>query len=304
MRKDITFISKGLKCSGWLYIPDDLMMGRRAPAIVMAHGLTCVKEHSLPRVAEHFVSAGFVTLVFDYRYFGESEGEPRSQVFPMEMVEDYRNAITWVSHQPKVDPQRIGIWGTSYSGGLVLWVGTFDKRVKAVVAQNPSALNPESRRALNPGNWDKMNDILIRDRQERYQGGVIKYIKVVSSEGEPCLLPGKAAYDGFMNVKAAAPNWRNQATLESVEKIREFDPVSLIHLMPPAALLLIPAEKDAIIPLEEVKRTYEKAREPKALSMLPITHFDIYEEPWLSMAAVEAVNWYKKYIPPTYPLSP
>jgi len=117
MRKNISFTSKGSRCSGWLYVPDAQEADQKAPAIVMAHGLAAVKEQGLPDFAERFVAAGFVTLVFDYRYFGDSEGEPRSQIFPLEMVEDYRNAITWVSDQPEVDPHRIGIWGTSYSGG-------------------------------------------------------------------------------------------------------------------------------------------------------------------------------------------
>ncbi len=296
MRKDITFTSKGLRCSGWLYVPDDLEAGQEAPAVVMAHGFTGVKEQGLSDFAERFVAAGFVTLVFDYRYFGDSEGEPRSQVFPLEMVEDYRNAITWVSDQPEVDPQRLGIWGTSYSGGLVLYVGTFDKRVKAVVAQVPSTLNPESRRAMDPEKWDSVNEFLLLDRIERYKTGVVNYMKVVAPEREPCVLPGKEAYEGYMAIKELGPNWRNQVTLESLEKIREFDPVSLVHLMAPTALLLIPAEKDGLIPLDAVKATYEKAREPKAISILPIRHFDIYNDPWLSKAAGAAIDWFEQYL--------
>jgi uncharacterized protein len=296
MRRNINFLSNGLKCYGYLYIPDHLKPDQKASAIVMAHGLTGVKEHCLPQVAEHFVSAGFIALVFDYRHFGDSEGEPRSQHFPMEMAEDYRNAITWLSEQPQVDDQNIGIWGTSYSGGLVLWVGTFDRRVKAVVAQVPSAINPESRRAMNPQGWDAITPILIRDRQERYKTGKIEYMKVVSPEADPCLMPGKAAYEGFMRLKEVAPNWLNQVTLESVEKMREFDPISLIHLMSPTALLLIPAENDGYIPIEAVKSAFERARDPKSMIILPISHFDIYEEPWLSKASEEAVRWYQKYL--------
>jgi fermentation-respiration switch protein FrsA (DUF1100 family) len=287
-------MSQGLQCSGWLYIPDNLGGGQKAPTIVMAHGLSAVKDQALPDFAEKFAAAGFVTLVFDYRYFGESEGEPRCQIFPMEMVEDYRNAITWVSGQPEVDPKRIGIWGTSYSGGLVLWVGTFDKRIKAVVAQVPSAVNPESRRAVNPKNWDSVGDLLLRDRIQRYQTGVVSYMKVVAPEGEPCVLPGKVCYDAMMSL--SSPSWRNEVTLESIEKMREFDPVSLVHLMAPTALLLIPAENDGLIPLEVVKDAYARASEPKFISILPITHFEIYRDPWLSRAVAEAINWYNKYL--------
>lgn len=292
MRKNVEFVSKELRCKGWLYVPDDFLAGQKAPAIVMAHGFTAVKEQVLPEFAERFAAAGFVSLVFDYRYFGESEGEPRSQLFPLEMVEDYRNAITWVSDQTEVNPTRIGLWGTSYSGGLVTYVGTHDKRVKAVVAQVPATANPESRRAMDPERYDLTGQFLLQDRIERYKTGVVNYMKVVAPEGEPCVLPGKEAYDGYMELKT--PNWRNQVTLESLEKVREFDPVSLVHLMAPTALLLIPAEKDTILPIYTVKETYERAKEPKALSILPIRHFDIYKEPWLSKAAGLAIDWFQK----------
>lgn len=296
MREDIGFNSKGLSCRGWLYIPDGLTEGQRAPAIVMAHGLAGVKEMNLASFAERFATAGFVTLAFDYRCWGESEGEPRSQIFPLEMVEDYRNGITWLSNQPQVDPRRIGVWGTSYSGGLVLYVGTFDKRVKAVVAQVPSTLNPESRRALDPERWDRVGKLLIEDRMERYKTGAVKYMKVVSPGDEPCLLPGQEAYEEYMAFKKTAPTWRNEVTLESIERMREFDPVSLIHLMAPTALLLIPGEKDSLIPMEAVRATYERAQEPKAISVLPMTHFEAYTEPWSLKAADLATEWFQEHL--------
>ena len=83
MREEIEFTSKGVLCSGWLYIPDNLARGKKAPGIVMAHGFAGVKEMGLAGFAEHFEAAGFVTLVFDYRFWGESEGEPRNQIFPI-----------------------------------------------------------------------------------------------------------------------------------------------------------------------------------------------------------------------------
>jgi len=296
MRKDVSFDSKGLKCRGWLYLPDDIEAAEKMPTIVMAHGFSAVKEQVLPEFAERFVNAGLAVLVFDYRYFGDSEGEPRCQLFPLEMVEDYRNAITWVCEQPHVDPDRIGVWGTSFSGGLVAYVGTFDRRVRAIVAQVPSIINAESRRAMDPDKWDSVGEFLLQERIARYKTGTVNYMKVVAPEGEPCILPGKETYDAFMELKDLAPNWRNQITLESLEKIREFNPVSLIHLLAPTALLIIAAEKDSLIPLESVKAAYERAADPKELIVLPIKHFDIYQDPWLSRAANDAVAWFRKYL--------
>ena len=82
MRQDVTFVSEGLKCAGWLYLPDDLKSGEKRPAIVMAHGFSAVKEMYLDSFAEVFVAVGFVTLVFDYRYQGASEGESRDRIIP------------------------------------------------------------------------------------------------------------------------------------------------------------------------------------------------------------------------------
>jgi len=294
MRKDIAFSSKGLRCSGWLYVPDDLKKGARAPAIVMANGFTGVKEQILPDYAALFADAGFVTLAFDYRHFGESEGEPRSQVFPLEMAEDVRNAITWVSDQPQVNSQRIGIWGASYGGALVLHVAKYDRRVKAVVSEVPAASSPEQRRAVNPQAWDDMTRLLLEDRIARYKTGVVNYRKVVAPEGEPCVVPGREPYEEYMGNRQ--PNWRNQVTLESLEKMREFDPASMIQMISPTALLFIVAEKDCFFPPDSVKAIYGRAMEPKAMSVLPVKHFEMYTEPWLTKSATMAIDWFKRYL--------
>src|SRR5690349_6238611 len=136
-QKTIRYRSEGLECAGTLYLPDSLIPGKKLPAVVLGHGTTYVKEMHLPHFARTFVDAGLIALAIDYRYLGESEGEPRYKVDPREQAQDYSNAITWLQQQPEVDAGHIGIWGTSKSGGIVLQVAAFDRRVKAVVAQVP-----------------------------------------------------------------------------------------------------------------------------------------------------------------------
>jgi hypothetical protein len=118
MQRRTSFESKGLKCSVTFYTPDRITSGDQCPAIVMAHGIGLTKEMGLPQFAERFVQAGFVVSLFDFRYLGASEGEPRGQVLPAEQQEDYRNAITWTQLQSEVDPERIGLWGFSYRTDL------------------------------------------------------------------------------------------------------------------------------------------------------------------------------------------
>ena len=130
MRKDVEFKTQdGLTLAAWHYLPDH--NSEKVPTIVMAHGFSAVKEMYLDRFAEVFAEAGLGALVVDNRNFGASGGEPRQEIDPWEQVRDYRDAITFAETLPETDPDRIGIWGSSYSGGHVLVVGAIDRRVNA-----------------------------------------------------------------------------------------------------------------------------------------------------------------------------
>src|SRR5205823_10920001 len=135
MRRDIEFSAEGVTLRGWLYLPDS--GGPPHPVVVMAHGYSAVKEMYLDRFAEVFAQAGLAALVFDNRGFGASDGEPRLEIDPWAQVRDYRHAITYARTLPEVDRERVGVWGSSYSGGHVLVVGAIDRRVKCVVSQVP-----------------------------------------------------------------------------------------------------------------------------------------------------------------------
>ncbi len=297
MRQDIAFMSQGLRCTGWLYVPDGLPAGQKAPAIVMAHGLSAVKEMYLPNFAEKFVAAGFITLVFDYRYFGDSEGEPRAQMFANEQQDDYRNAISWLSDHPQVDPGRIGVWGTSYSGGHVLYLSAFDRRIKAAVAQVPSVSGPEDRYRADPEGWERTGAVLLQDRIARYRTGVVNYYPVVAPEGEPCVLRTREAYEWFTEASKLAPNWRNGITMESLERRRENNPAGAIRLISPTPLLMIVAEQDTLIPPASAVAAFERALEPKSLVMVPCRHFDLYNrEPWFSQSSGAAVEWFTRHL--------
>src|ERR1700730_18666615 len=120
MRRDIEFNAEGLTLRGWFYVPDGAK--KPVPTIVMAHGFSCTKEMFLDKYAEVFVKDGLAVLIYDNRNFGDSDGQPRLEVDPYNQIRDYRHAITYASSLPEVDSSRIGIWGTSYTGGHVLQV--------------------------------------------------------------------------------------------------------------------------------------------------------------------------------------
>ena len=141
MRKNIEFKTEdGITLRGWHYLAD-----RRtgpAPTIVMAHGFSAVKEMFLDRFAETFAAAGLASLVFDNRNFGASDGEPRQEIDPWQQARDYRDAITFAETLSETAKNRIGIWGSSYSGGHVLVVGAIDRRVKVCGFAGPAHQRP------------------------------------------------------------------------------------------------------------------------------------------------------------------
>src|SRR3954454_5587962 len=127
----------GTRLRGDLYLPAS---GAAAyPAIVMAHGFSATRRMGLNGFARCFAAAGIAVLAYDHRNLGDSEGEPRQLINSWAQARDYRYALTWLAERPEVDADRLGIWGSSYSGGEVLVVGAIDDRVKVVVANAPFA---------------------------------------------------------------------------------------------------------------------------------------------------------------------
>src|SRR5215469_658541 len=181
MRHDIEFNAEGVILRGWLYVPE--ILPGATPAIVMAHGFSAVKEMYLDRYAEVFSAAGLAVLVFDNRNFGASDGEPRDEIDPWQQVRDYRHAITWLQRQPHINPERIGVWGSSYSGGHVLVLGAIDRRIKCVVSQVP--LTSGSRNLARLIRADLAAPLRAQfdaDREARFFGGAPAMVPVVTSE--------------------------------------------------------------------------------------------------------------------------
>ena len=299
MRREVEFPSKGLQCRGWLYVPEDLTEDHSAPALVMGHGFSAVKEmFHLSRYAEKFEAAGFVTLVFDFRFLGASDGNPRGRILSYEQCEDIRNAITWLTRRPEVDKDRIGAWGTSYSGGHVLHLAAFDRRIRTVVAQVPT-INPVEqviRRSGRDG-FERVMDMLAVDRVRRFDGELSRSIKVVAPEGELSALGVPEAYEAMTRQATNAPSWVNSVTLESLEDYIQYAPTAAIELISPTPLLMVVAEEDLLIPADLSKAAFDRAGAPKSLHLEPCGHFEIYErDPWFSRASDRMVEWFGMHL--------
>jgi len=169
-RRDIDFeVEGGDRLRGWLFQPE--MDAGQHPAVSMAHGYAGVKEQGLERFARAFAEAGFVVLLHDHRNFGSSDGALRHDIDPWRQIADWRRAISFLESLPEVDPNRIGVWGTSYAGGHVLVLGATDRRIRAVVSQVPTISGYEQGlRRVPPDAIAALERLFDEDERAQFRG--------------------------------------------------------------------------------------------------------------------------------------
>jgi fermentation-respiration switch protein FrsA (DUF1100 family) len=297
MRKDIEFKTEnGVTLRGWHYVPD----GRqgKAPTIVMAHGFSAVKEMYLDRFAEAFAAAGLACVVFDNRNFGASDGEPRQEIDPWQQVRDYRDAITYAETLEETDPARIGVWGSSYSGGHVLVVGAIDRRVKCVVAQVPLASgHGNAQRLIRADYLAGVQGMFAEDRRARMAGKTPAMIPVVAQDpASPSALPTPDSWAWFTETgRTRAPSWKNEVTLRSVEMFTEYEPGSYVSFISPTPLLMVVALGDVLTVADLALAAYERALEPKRLVTLQGGHFDAYIKDF-EASSKPTVEWFTRHL--------
>ena len=219
-RSKVGFTADGnVELGAWLYLPES--KASRNPAITMAHGYAAVKEHGLAKFAEAFADAGFVVLLHDHRTFGTSGGEPRQDVDPWRQVADWRRAISYLESRPEVDPDRIGLWGTSYAGGHALVLGATDRRLACTVAQVPTISGyQQGLRRIAPESVAALEGALNDDERAQLRGEPPRCQAIVNADSAVlAAYRTKEAIDficsrsamaqsGKMPLQHAPPGWR------------------------------------------------------------------------------------------------
>ncbi|KAE8371874.1 Alpha/Beta hydrolase protein [Aspergillus bertholletiae] len=281
-REDISFkTADQTTLRGWLYKPPNPISGP-LPCLVIAHGFSAVKDMILPRFAEHFATnLPMACLVYDHRGFGDSDNQasqPRQEIIPAHQISDYSDAITYLQRRSDINPDRIGIWGTSYSGGHVLCVGAIDRRVKAVVSQVPFVDGWENfHRLIRPDFVPLVNKLIQEDRLAVAAGEAPKCLPVVNENPlAQSALPSPDSYQ-FFTTYGRGTKWENSVTVKSLEALRGYIPATYVEHISPIPLLMVVAENDQATPPDLALKAYAKALEPKSLHILRGGHFDAYD---------------------------
>ena len=294
MQRAVELYSEGFKICGDVYAPDDLAPGERRAAVLLCHGYTGVKDLYLPDNAKALVQAGYVAMAFDYKGWGDSEG-PRSRLAPYSRVSDVQAAMTFLSLQPEVDPERIGLYGTSYGGATVTWVGAVDQRAKCIVSV--VGIGNGARWMSRVRRVDEWFDLLDRSRADRERRATTGKSELV--ERNEVLLPDRQSAELSAAARRDNPAAVGAIPLEYVDDTLGFNPEWVVDRIAPRPVLFITSDNDRLVPPEESEQLYAHAREPKKLVVLKgYGHYEVYQQPAFGEVMAAALEWYRQYLPP------
>ena len=302
MEKKVEFYSKGVKLRGVLRMPE----GKGPhPILVLAGGWCYVKEIVMPTYAEQLAAVGCASLRFDYRFLGESEGEPRQHLDPWAQIEDYRNALSFAAGLPGVDKERLGVWGISYSGGHGLILAAIDPRVRCAICNIPVIDGYESMRLVHgfgKGRLTALLKLIAEDREKRARGEAGGFIphNAPDPDKEICTWPFTTSYEFVSGAsKTFAPNYQSRSTIESTEMLMQYSVYDYLKRIYYAPVMMLIVEGDEHTPWDlQVDAFNRIASVRKELAvMTKATHIGLYaKQDFQVRAAKRNAEFVKKHL--------
>ena len=294
MRPLALTITDGTILQGDLYLPEESI--RSAPTIVMSHGFSATRKMGLPWFASAFAEAGYAVYLYDHRGLGESFGEPRAVVDPWIQTHDMWEVIDQIRCLPEVHPDRVAVWGSSFSGGEAIVLGALHPDIKAVVANAPFAGLGDL--LVDPSHAEQRfvamrvafnNHSLDLGRNE------IGPMPVVLDEGvDAAVLPQPESSEWFL-ANGPANGWHNSVTM-AITTTPPFDPGACSPQLDGTALLMVIATLDDVASTAVALDTYERASGPKRKAMIEGHHFSAYDEPGRNDAFDAMVDFLDEFL--------
>jgi dienelactone hydrolase len=288
------FYSDGIRLEGLLQLPDD--GDGPWPAVVLCSGFQGLKELIPAKLWGPFTAAGFAAFAFDYRGFGTSEGE-RGRVIPREQVEDIRNAVTFLQQRPEIVAARVGLVGWGFGGGLVVQAAADDERVRAVACLSGIGDGGRSVRDSRPdADWLAMQDRIADDRRRRALTGRSELVHPWEVVPLDPVTRRNVDADMYGNHARFATDG---VSLQSAEAYYAFRPEAAAHRISPRPLLIVHGARNALHPIDEARRLYARAGEPKTLIELPdAAHLDWIQpdDPRYAVTVPRIVGWFGEWL--------
>jgi len=298
-RQELFFPSGEDRCHAWLYLPLGATEASPAPLIVMGHGLGAIKEMRLAAFAERFQAAGYACLVFDYRHFGESGGEPRELLSISRQREDWRSAVAFARTLAEVDPNAVVAWGTSFGGGHAIVTAADDPSIAASIAQCPFTDGLASLTKIPPRAAVRLTGAAVRDLVAAAAGREPVRVEVAARPGDVALMSADDVYDGVTQLLEASG--LNEAEYRSLVPARIGLAVPLARpgrrtkdLTKPA--LFCVCDRDTVAPARATLRHAAKA--PKGeVRRYDAGHFDIYVGDDFDRVIADQIAFLRLHVP-------
>ncbi|TDK98270.1 alpha/beta fold hydrolase [Mycobacterium paragordonae] len=292
-REDVSFLSGSTRISAWLYRPET---DGPAPLVVMAHGLGAVRTMRLDAYAERFRAAGYACLVFDYRNFGDSDGQPR-QLLDIDMqLADWAAAVDFARTLPGIAPERIALWGTSFGGGHVIESAARLPGIAAAVAQCPFTDGLASIGAINPLTAARVTALAVRDLLGARRGKPPVMIPTAGMPGEVALMTASDAYPGYLRLVPEGVDLRNEVAARIGLKVLIYRPGhSAAKISCP--ILFCVCETDSVAPAGPTLRYAGKAPRGE-IKTYPEGHFAIYVDDAFERVVTDQIAFLDKHLRP------
>jgi pimeloyl-ACP methyl ester carboxylesterase len=298
-RADVEFPSGGETCAAWRYTGegDAFASERGRPCVVMAHGIGGTRDSGLEPFAEAFAEAGLDVLLFDYRNFGASTGEPRQLAWPPRHRDDYRAALAFARGLDGVDPERIVLWGTSWSGGHVVYVAADDPRIAAVISQTADLDGLRSLREISRyADWSQLlrvNLESLKDLLGGVRGRAPLTMPIVAPPGQVAAMASEDAEAGYLSI--AGPSWRNEIIARCVLAEWTNRPITRMDELRCPILVQI-ADRDQVAPPPGARAAAWRAKGRVEVREYPCAHFDIYVGEWRERAIADQLSFLRRHL--------
>jgi uncharacterized protein len=287
VQSKIAFQSDGLNLCGVVHAPRDLRPGERRPAFLVLHGFGGNKESGGAVVmAEQLAEWGYITMRFDFRGCGESEGE-RGRILCLDQVNDASNAVTYMASRPDVDPERVALVGSSFGAAVAIYTGGADARVAAVISSGGWGDGERKfrRQHPTPEAWERFTRMLEEGRRRRERTG--KSLMVPRFDIVP--IPEKLRRNMSRGSIAEFP-------AETAQSMHDFRADEMVGKIAPRPLLLLHSANDSVTPTEESIELFKRAKQPAELHLLSeVDHFMFGEEN--PRVARIVADWLARYFP-------
>lgn len=298
-RRELSFESQGERCAAWHYAGGGTGFEREAgrACVVMAHGIGGTRDSGLEPFAEAFADAGLDVVLFDYRNFGDSSGEPRQLGWPPRHRQDYEAAAAFARGLDGVDPDRVVLWGTSWSGGHAIYAAAADSRIAAVISQTPDV---DGLRALleivryaGPMQMLRTTLVGVKDGARALRGQSPQMIPIVAEPGELGAMTTAEAKPGYEAI--AGPTWRNEITARAVLYEGRNRAIAKIDELRCPVLIQI-ADRDSIAPPAAAEAAAWRAKGRAEVREYPCAHFDIYVGEWRERSIADQLHFLGRHL--------